>query len=149
MRDIRYVGKRQWLTWIVLKKMLLNKIIMFSQIFTYLQDTFHYISPCFIHSCKSPPFLRPLRHNVRRTKNGLQIQPCGLDLEPFIQNLLKQQELALPLPEKQNTVVLINSKSRNVSHDKTQNQTVNSTCNVVMPISIHLPTIKDNSLDWL
>lgn len=142
-------GKDNGLLGLFWKKCYFNKIIMFSQICTYLQDTFHYISPCFIHRCKSPPFLRHLRHNVWRTKNGLQIQPRGLDLEPFIQNLLKQQELALPLPEEQNRVVLIKSKSRNVSHNKTQNQTVNSTCNVVMPISIHLPTIKDKSLDGL
>ena len=87
------------------------------RIFTYLYDSFHYISPCFIHSCKSSAFLGHLRQDVWRTENGLQIQPRGLDLEPFIQDLLKQQELALPRSEKQNTAALINSTPNTVSDD--------------------------------
>lgn len=94
-----YVWNRQWLIGNNngLYGFLKTKIMslqpnndIFGDFFTYLHDTSHYISPCLIHSCKSSAFLRHLRHNVWRAENGLQIQPRGLDFEPFIQNLLKQ-----------------------------------------------------------
>lgn len=90
-------------------------IIILQFFFTYLYNSFHYISPCFIHSCKSSAFLRHLRHNVRRAEDRFQIQPCSLDFEPLIQNLLKQQELAFPFSVKQNMAAHINSKPSNAA----------------------------------
>lgn len=118
----------------------------FSEIFTYLYNTFHYISPCLIHSCKSSSFLRHLRHNVWRTENGLQVEPCGLDFEPFIQNFLKQQELALPFSEKQNTVVQQQIKQR--LDDKTQNHAwdCQSCMQCCYSHSIPLPSFDGKSL---
>lgn len=82
-----------------------------------MYDGFHDVSKRFIHSHEPPALLGHLGHDVGRAEDGLQVQPRGLDLEPLVQNLLQQQQLAFPFSEEQNTAALVNGSPSMVDDD--------------------------------
>ena len=56
------------------------------------------VPPVLVHLVEPAALLWHLCHDVRRREDGLQIEPGGLHFQPLIENLLHQQQLALPLP---------------------------------------------------
>ena len=65
---------------------------------TYQWNLFHGVPPGFVNSCETAPLLRHLSHDVWGAEYGLQVEPGGLHLQPFVQDLLEEQQFSLPFP---------------------------------------------------
>ncbi len=46
---------------------------------------------------KTSPFIRHLRHYVRCWEDGLQVEPCLLDVLPLVEDFLKKDQLIFPI----------------------------------------------------
>ena len=55
------------------------------------------VPPVLVDLSEATAFLWHLGHDVRGGEDGLEIEPGSLYFEPFIEDLLDQQQLALPL----------------------------------------------------
>jgi len=58
----------------------------------------HGFPPGFVNSCETVSLLGHLNQDVRGAEYGLQVEPSGLHLQPFIQDLLEEQQCVLPFP---------------------------------------------------
>ena len=57
----------------------------------------HDVLPVAVDDEEEPAFLRHLLHDVLRAKDGLQVEPLGLHLEPLVDRLLDPHQTLLPL----------------------------------------------------
>lgn len=58
--------------------------------FLVLQGLLHDVLPVLVHCGEAPSLLWHLGHDIGGAEDGLQIEPGGLDLQPFIQNILEE-----------------------------------------------------------
>ena len=72
----------------------------------YQHDLLHGVPPGLVHHGEAPSLLRHLVHDVRGAEDGLQVQPGGLHLQPLVQDLLQEQQLPLPVPERAQSTAL-------------------------------------------
>ena len=62
------------------------------------QSHHHQTTNYLVDSGESSALFRHLCHDIRRTEDRLQIEPCSLYLQPLIQNILYEYKLRLPVP---------------------------------------------------
>lgn len=63
-----------------------------------LHHLVHRAPPRCVNCLELAALIRHLLHNVLRPKDGLQVQPALLALEPLVQDLLGQVQLRFPQP---------------------------------------------------
>lgn len=78
----------------------------------------HDVTPVLVHSGEAPALFWHLSHDVRGGKDGLQVQPGRLDLQPLIQDVLQHHQLAFPFPETQVTRVRQTVHSHALRHKR-------------------------------